>query len=158
MCLICQLNVKFHYYGSTSSSQQRKKREAVLPEKNITLDLVQEQTDDLRITVQACARCFHLLTHCLRVCYNKVLPGCRRNSMLASANGSLTGAYWWCCHLVNASEAALPTASLLFLPLADQWVWLTASGFLVAFYSNYNPESTIFDLAAQGQTGRYSDG
>jgi len=35
----------------------------------------------------------------------------------APTNGSLRGAYWWCSHLVNASEAVPATASLPFRQL-----------------------------------------
>ena len=37
-------------------------------------------------------------------------------------NGSSTGAYRWCNHIANASEAALAMASLLFQPLLGS-VW-----------------------------------
>jgi len=67
-----------------------------------------------------------------------------RSETICPPDGSSTGAYRRYSHLANASKAALLIRALPVASHAEQWVRLSAWGFLLVFYNNHSPKMDCF--------------
>jgi len=91
--------------------------------------------------------------------FNKV----SRGETICPADGTSTGAYRWCSHLANAYKVAQATVFGHFrwtYGHANQWIRLTARGFLLVFYIvTIALKCIVFELSAWNrQTNRQTDG